>query len=162
MPPSPAPGRPAAARATTRTRRPPPAPGRTRSSSAGCRDRTRATTARAAPRRAPVRVDRRPVLTVVPPRTAGTATVLRAVALGAAGGARSTAGVTALAFTSHPTDGGAIARRLGSRAGRLGAAASAAGELVADKLPVTPGRSGLPGLIPRVAFSATAAAGVAA
>jgi uncharacterized membrane protein len=108
-----------------------------------------------------VRADGLPVVSSSTP-TAEATTVLRAVALGAASGARSTAGVTALAFTSRPTDGGRIARGLGSRAGRLGAAAAAAGELVADKLPVTPGRTGLPGLAPRVASSATAAAGLAA
>jgi uncharacterized membrane protein len=89
------------------------------------------------------------------------APLLRAAALGAATGARSTAGIAALAFTSRSDDDGRIAGKLGSRAGRLGAAVSAAGELVADKLPVTPGRTGLPGLAPRVVLGATAAAGVA-
>ena len=89
------------------------------------------------------------------------ATLLRSAALGAATGARSSAGIAALAFTSRPTDEGRIASVLGSRRGRLVAAVLAAGELITDKLPVTPGRTGPPGLAPRVAFGATAAAGLA-
>ena len=87
--------------------------------------------------------------------------LVRAAALGAATGARSSAGIAALAFTSRPTDAGQIASVLGSRRGRLVAAVMGAGELVADKLPVTPGRTGLPGLAPRVALGAVAAAGLA-
>jgi uncharacterized membrane protein len=97
----------------------------------------------------------------VPARLVGADTLLRAAALGAASGARSTAGVAALALTSRPADHGRIASRLGSRTGRLGASVAAAGELIADKLPATPGRSGLPGLAPRVVLSGTAAAGLA-
>jgi uncharacterized membrane protein len=89
------------------------------------------------------------------------ATLVRAAALGAATGARSSAGIAALAFTSRPADAGRIASVLGSRRGRLVAAVMGAGELVADKLPVTPSRTGLPGLAPRVALGAVAAAGLA-
>ena len=78
-------------------------------------------------------------------------TVLSAAALGAASGARSTAGIAALAFTSRPDDDG-----------RIGAAVSAGGELVADKLPATPARTGPPGLAARVVLGGIAAAGVAA
>jgi uncharacterized membrane protein len=88
-------------------------------------------------------------------------TVLRAVALGAAAGARSSAGVAALAFTSRPTDSGRIASWWGSRTGMLVAAVAGAGELVADKLPRTPGRSQPQVLAPRVVLGATAAAGLA-
>jgi len=87
--------------------------------------------------------------------------LLGAAALGAASGARSTAGMAALAFTSRPDDDGRIASKLGSRAGRLGAAVAAGGELVADKLPATPARTGPPGLAARVVLGALAAAGVA-
>jgi uncharacterized membrane protein len=89
-------------------------------------------------------------------------TVLSAAALGAASGARSTAGIAALAFTSRPDDDGRIGSKLGSRAGRIGAAVSAGGELVADKLPATPARTGPPGLAARVVLGGIAAAGVAA
>src|SRR5256885_1974346 len=51
-----------------------------------------------------------------PARLVGT--LLGAAALGAASGARSTAGMAALAFTSRPDDDGRIASKLGSRAGR--------------------------------------------
>ena len=89
-------------------------------------------------------------------------TVLSAAALGAASGARSTAGIAALAFTSRPDDNSRIASKLGSRAGRIGAALSAGGELVADKLPATPARTGPPGLAARVVLAGIAAAAVAA
>ena len=89
-------------------------------------------------------------------------TVLSAAALGAASGARSTAGIAALAFTSRPDDDGRIASTLGSRAGRIGAAVSAGGEMVADKLPATPARTGPPGLAARVVLAGIAAAAVAA
>lgn len=88
-------------------------------------------------------------------------TVLRAAALGASTGARSSAGVAALAFTSRPTDRGRIARWAGSRTGMVVAAVMAAGELVADKLPSTPGRSQPQVLAPRVVLGAVAAEGMA-
>ena len=43
--------------------------------------------------------------------------LLRAAAIGAATGSRSTAGVAALALTSTPADPGAVVSRLGSRTG---------------------------------------------
>src|SRR4051812_4720045 len=94
-------------------------------------------------------------------KTQRATTLVRTAALGAATGARSSAGIAALAFTSHPADDGRIASALGSRRGRLVAAVMGAGELVADKLPVTPGRTGLSGLAPRVVLGAVAAAGLA-
>ncbi|WP_433282395.1 hypothetical protein ACQPZA_17675 [Pseudonocardia xinjiangensis] len=89
------------------------------------------------------------------------ATLLRAAALGAATGSRSTAGVTAIALTSGRDDPGAVAARLGSRAGTVISALAAAGELVADKLPATPSRLALPGLLPRAVLGATSAAAMA-
>ncbi len=89
-------------------------------------------------------------------------TLARAVALGAATGARSSAAVTALALTSRRKDRGAIASRCGSRLGKAVTAALTLGELVADKLPAAPSRLAAPGLVPRVALAAAAAAGMAA
>jgi uncharacterized membrane protein len=86
---------------------------------------------------------------------------VRAAALGAATGSRSTAGITALALTSRPDDRGVIASRAGSRPGQVVAPLAAAGEITADKLPSTPSRLGARGLIPRIALAATAAAGMA-
>jgi uncharacterized membrane protein len=87
--------------------------------------------------------------------------LLRAAALGAASGSRSTAGVTAVAATSTPEDRGLLAQRLGSRVGTVLTALASAGELVGDKLPGTPARTGLPGLLPRAAAGAVAAGTVA-
>jgi uncharacterized membrane protein len=88
-------------------------------------------------------------------------TLARAVALGAATGARSSAAITALALTSRRGDRGAIASRCGTPAGRIVTALAAVGELVTDKLPATPSRLGAPGTVPRIALAAAAAAGVA-
>jgi uncharacterized membrane protein len=88
-------------------------------------------------------------------------TILRAAALGAATGSRSTAGVTAIALTSGPGDHGAVASRLGARPGTVGTSLAAAAELVADKLPGTPSRLAPQGLLPRLALSATSAAAMA-
>ncbi|GAA3233279.1 hypothetical protein GCM10017691_28770 [Pseudonocardia petroleophila] len=87
-------------------------------------------------------------------------TLLRAAALGAASGARSTAGVAAIALTSAGDDRGP-AGRLGGRTGTTLSALMAAGELVADKLPSTPSRTDPPGLLPRAALGAGSAAAVA-
>lgn len=89
-------------------------------------------------------------------------TLARAAALGAATGARSSAGITALALTSRRQDRGAIAPRLGSRPGRAVTAGMAAVELIMDKLPFTPGRLAAPGIVPRLALAAATAAGMAA
>ena len=97
----------------------------------------------------------------LPMTTIDNATLARAAALGAASGSRSTAGITALALTSRPDDLGVIASRAGSRPGQVVTPLAAAGELTADKLPFTPSRLGAPGLVPRIALAATAAAGMA-
>lgn len=90
------------------------------------------------------------------------AALLRAAALGAATGSRSSAGVTALALTSRREDRGVIAARLGSRPGQAVSAAMAAVEVTMDKLPFTPSRLEARGLIPRIVLAAVAAAGTAA
>ena len=107
-------------------------------------------------------LDALPSTAITPPwPTVRASTLLRAAALGAATGARSSAGVTALAVTSRPTDSGRIAGWSGSRTGRVLAATAATGELVADKLPATPARTESPGLVPRAVLGATAAVGMA-
>jgi uncharacterized membrane protein len=87
--------------------------------------------------------------------------LLRAAALGAASGSRSTAGVTAVALTSTRGDRGRIASGLGSTAGTAISGVLAAGELVADKLPTTPSRLAPPALGPRGLLGGSAAAAVA-
>jgi uncharacterized membrane protein len=86
--------------------------------------------------------------------------LMRAAALGAASGSRSTAGITAVALTSGTDDRGAVASRLGSRTGGVVAGLAAVGELVADKLPSTPSRLGA-GLLPRLVLGASSAATMA-
>ncbi|WP_344418841.1 hypothetical protein [Pseudonocardia ailaonensis] len=86
--------------------------------------------------------------------------LVRAAAVGAASGGRSTAGVTALALTSSVADLGPAAR-LGAPAGRFVTCLLACGEAVADTLPATPSRTGAPGLVPRVALAPAAATAVA-
>ncbi|GEC18190.1 hypothetical protein PHY01_04730 [Pseudonocardia hydrocarbonoxydans] len=92
-----------------------------------------------------------------PPRAA---TLLRAAALGAASGSRSTAGAAAVAFTSSRADRG-VAGRAGGRGAGVLAGVLSAGEAVADKLPSTPSRTAPPGLLPRAALGAGSAAAVA-
>lgn len=87
--------------------------------------------------------------------------LLRAVALGAASGARSTAGVTAVALTSTRGDRGPLASALGSTAGTVASGVLAAGELVGDKLPTTPSRLAPPALGGRLLLGGTSAAAVA-
>ncbi|MGH3613708.1 MAG: hypothetical protein ACRDRK_14175 [Pseudonocardia sp.] len=87
--------------------------------------------------------------------------LLRAVALGAASGSRSSAGIAAVALTSARGDSGWLASGFGSRAGRAMTALMAAGELVVDKLPATPSRLAPPGLVPRALFGAISAGAVA-
>jgi uncharacterized membrane protein len=67
----------------------------------------------------------------VPP--APPATLLRAAALGAASGARSSAGITAVALTSARSDPGVIAPRLGGSVGAVLLGVLTAAEVVADK-----------------------------
>lgn len=87
--------------------------------------------------------------------------LLRAAAIGAASGSRSTSGIAAVALTSHRDDHGLLAARLGGRSGGTVSGLLAAGEFVADKLPVTPDRTAGAGLLPRAAAGATSAAAVA-
>jgi uncharacterized membrane protein len=70
--------------------------------------------------------------------------------------------VTALALNSRREDRGVIAPRFGSAPAKSVAAALAAGELVADKLPAAPSRLAPPGAVPRVTLAAAAAGGMAA
>jgi uncharacterized membrane protein len=84
--------------------------------------------------------------------------LLRAAALGAASGARSSVGLTAVALTSARGDRGRLASGLGSTAGTALSGAFALGELVADKLPTTPSRLAPPALGGRVLLGGTAAA----
>ncbi len=86
--------------------------------------------------------------------------LLRAAALGAASGSRSTLGITAVALTSGTADHDAVASRLGSRTGGAVTGLLALGELVADKLPSTPSRLGA-GLLPRLVLGASSAATMA-
>jgi uncharacterized membrane protein len=69
----------------------------------------------------------------------------RAVLLGAVTGVRSQVPVALLAIEADrggfDPGPGRLARRFGSREGVLGAVVAAAGELVADKLPITPART---------------------
>lgn len=87
--------------------------------------------------------------------------LLRAFALGAASGARSASGLAAVALTSSTRDPGPLAPRLGGRAGTAIVALLAAGELVVDKLPVTPSRLAAPALVSRLALGASSALAVA-
>ncbi len=98
---------------------------------------------------------REPVAPVAP------SALLRAVALGAASGSRSSAGVTAVALTSARGDRGRLASGLGSPAGTAVAGVLAAGELVADKLPFVPSRLAPPALGQRALFGGSSAAAVA-
>ena len=71
--------------------------------------------------------------------------LIRALALGAASGARSSAGLAAVALTSTPADHGAIAPRLG-----------VAGSLSITSSP-TASRLAVQGFVPRLVLGATAA-----
>jgi uncharacterized membrane protein len=84
--------------------------------------------------------------------------LLRAAALGAASGSRSTAGVTAVALASRRGDPGPLASGLGSTAGTATSGVLALGEVVADKLPFVPSRLAGPALGGRVLLGGTAAA----
>jgi uncharacterized membrane protein len=93
-----------------------------------------------------------------PVPTADPATLLRAAALGAATGSRSTAGVAAVALTSTPADRGPVASRLGTTTGKILSGLAAAGEVAVDKHPATPSRLAAQGLLPRTALGAASAA----
>ena len=94
----------------------------------------------------------------VAPARAPLPILLRAAALGAASGSRSTAGVTAVALASRRGDPGRVASGLGSTAGTAVSGVLALGELVSDKLPATPSRLAPPALGGRVLLGGTAAA----
>ena len=94
----------------------------------------------------------------VAPVRAPLPTLLRAAALGAASGSRSTAGVTAVALASRRGDPGRLASGLGSTGGTSVSGVLALGELVADKLPFVPSRLSAPALGGRVLLGGTAAA----
>lgn len=90
----------------------------------------------------------------VPP--APPATLLRAAALGVASGARSSAGITAVALTSARSDPGIIAPRLGGPVGAVLLGALAAAEVVADKR-TTGSRLQTPSMLARTVLGAVAA-----
>jgi uncharacterized membrane protein len=94
------------------------------------------------------------------PRPATTGTVVRAAALGAATGARSTAGLTALAWRAGAQDPGPGRALAGSRARTL-TSVLAVTEAAGDKHPAVPPRSSAAALAPRVVL-AVASAGTAA
>jgi hypothetical protein len=79
-----------------------------------------------------------------PHRPAGAGLIARAALLGVASGGRSALGLGAPALTAPGT----------ARAGRLAAGAALAGELVVDKLPQTPARTGRGALAARLASAA--------
>jgi uncharacterized membrane protein len=79
--------------------------------------------------------------------------LLRAAALGAATGARSSAGVAALSWTDGSGSG-----LLGSRAGRIATAMAAVTEAVIDTRPSTPSRLSPLVLVPRLVLGAVTAA----
>ncbi|NMO88480.1 hypothetical protein [Actinomycetospora sp. TBRC 11914] len=80
-------------------------------------------------------------------RALGPVELLREALLGAATGARSTFGPTALALRARPDD-----PRAAGRVARWAPAVAvgALGEVVADKTPVVPPRNGIVGLAPRI------------
>jgi uncharacterized membrane protein len=103
-------------------------------------------------------VDRIPsVLPALPPPA-------RALLLGLVSGLRTQVPVAVLAIEAHQgrfdPGAGRLARRFASPQGALGAVVAAAGELVADKLPVTPGRTAPGPLFSRLVAGATVGAAV--
>src|SRR4051794_39692770 len=85
----------------------------------------------------------------------------RALALGLASGARSSAGIAALALS---TPAGSCSGALGALTGRRGTTAavvSVSGEFVVDKLPQTPSRLQPPAFAARVLTGTVAGAGLA-
>ncbi|MEV5830959.1 hypothetical protein AB0L25_35875 [Spirillospora sp. NPDC052242] len=94
------------------------------------------------------------------PEPARRPSLLRAAALGAATGCRSTAGLTALALRAHRGDPGP-ARLLARPGVRAAHVLMAAGEVGLDKHPAVPDRGAPQGMIPRVLLAA-AASGAAA
>jgi uncharacterized membrane protein len=83
--------------------------------------------------------------------------LVNAALAGAATGLRSTVGVGALVDTGSS----GLPAVASSHAARIGAGLGVAGELVVDKLPNTPSRLELPGLLARVALASVAGAVIA-
>lgn len=94
----------------------------------------------------------------VPVRRTRIRTVIQAALIGAATGGRATAGVTALAMTSHRRGRGGLGtpRRLAA----FGTVPLAVGELAVDKRPETPNRLEPSGLVPRAVFGLTTGASI--
>lgn len=88
------------------------------------------------------------------------AALLRAAALGASTGCRSSAAITAIAIASD-SRGPGLAGRLAGAPGRIVTGMLAAAELGVDKHPSVPSRTSAAGLVPRIVLSATSAATVA-
>ncbi|MFC4947863.1 DUF4126 family protein [Pseudonocardia sp. GCM10023141] len=84
-------------------------------------------------------------------------TLLRAAALGAASGSRSSAAITAVALTSARNDRGLIAPRLGSPAATVALGLLAIAEAIGDKRPGTPSRLETVPLLARAAAGAVSA-----
>jgi uncharacterized membrane protein len=102
-------------------------------------------------------VDRVPSLAPLPPPA-------RALLLGFAAGLRSQVPVALMAIETQQgrfdPGGGRLARRLGTTEGVLGAVTACAGELVADKLPVTPARTTIGPFLQRLATGGAVGAAV--
>ncbi|MBB4689105.1 hypothetical protein [Amycolatopsis jiangsuensis] len=96
-----------------------------------------------------------------PPPAARCRTLIRAGALGAATGLRSSIGMSALSLSARRDDAGVSSRIAGPWA-KTGSVVVAAGETVLDKQPTTPDRTEPPGLLPRAGLAATSGGAVAA
>lgn len=92
--------------------------------------------------------------------SATTGTVVRAAALGAATGGRSTAGLTAVAWRARRDDPG-LGGRLADTRARAVLSLAVLGEGVADKSPAVPPRDSAQVLAPRVVLAGTTAQAVA-
>jgi uncharacterized membrane protein len=88
-------------------------------------------------------------------------TALRAVALGAATGARSMTGLSAVALTTPTATRPTWVARLGGPWGRGLTVIAAAGEIVADKNPRVPSRLSPPALAERITMGSLSAAALA-
>jgi uncharacterized membrane protein len=106
------------------------------------------------------RADERIALAVGTRRPATVGMVVRAAALGAATGGRSTAGLTALAWRARRDDSG-LAGRLADPRARAVLSLATLGEGVADKSPAIPPRDSAQVLAPRVVLAGTGAQAVA-
>jgi len=93
-------------------------------------------------------------------RPATTGTVVRAAALGAATGSRSSAGLTALAWRARRDDPGLGGHLAGSRS-RAVHSLLALSEVAGDKHPAIPPRNSAQGLAPRIVLAGTSAQAMA-